>query len=322
MRSASGDTRNLLDSNGVTASEQIQLVISSSPAKKDDGPISTTPSPQEETSFVPQSRSSAEVAILDNVYSQMSARQAHPQRPQGNNNATNPQPQSSGGGGIGGVSTPNASGGGSAGASSGAGPGVTNANQFLSAYLNMAGSALAPGAAPATATPTAAATMTAAQTAIHPVSALAAPTVAIAAPIHATAQNSGQHHSPPPPSHGHGHSKGTDPLYVLDMKNGETIPANTTLSTFSTWNENLLAQVSGADVLSYSWDISKAPDLTSVSGQNTINLQGPWAPFTGAARTDTITVTETPVGYPMGNQLSQTMTFLVAGTNSPRAIAS
>jgi YD repeat-containing protein len=315
MRSSSGDSRPLLDSNGVTASEQIQLVLSSSPTKKDDGPIATTAPPQQEASFIPQSRSSAEVAALDSVFSQQLAHHARPSVPPGNNNLPNPQGQSSGGGSIGGVSTPNASGGGSAGASSGAGPAVTNANQFLSAYLNMAGSALAPGAAPATATPTAAAAIPVVQSSTSAVSIHAAPTVALAAATHPAAQTPSHPHSPPPPpAHGHGHSQGADPLYVLDMNTGETIPANTPLNTFSTWSENLQAQVSGGSVTSYSWDTSQAPDLTNISGQNSVNLQGTWANFTGTARTNTITVTETPQS---GMPLSQTMTFLVGGTDSP-----
>jgi RHS repeat-associated protein len=105
-----------------------------------------------------------------------------------------------------------------------------------------------------------------------------------------------------------------DPLYVLDMNTGETIPANATLNTFSTWSENPLAQVSGGAVQSYSWNVSQAPDLTNVSGTTTANLQGTWASFTGPARTDTISVTETPQ---VGQAQTQTITFVVAGTNSP-----
>ncbi|HTU23455.1 MAG TPA: hypothetical protein VMG10_35795, partial [Gemmataceae bacterium] len=109
-------------------------------------------------------------------------------------------------------------------------------------------------------------------------------------------------------------SSGSDPLYVLDLNTGETVPANVPLNTFSTWSEDLLAQASGGAVSSYSWNVSQAPDLTDVSGTTTANLQGTWASFTGAARTDTISVTETPQS---GSSITQTMTFEVAGTNSP-----
>ncbi|HTU91033.1 MAG TPA: hypothetical protein VMF69_13220, partial [Gemmataceae bacterium] len=109
-------------------------------------------------------------------------------------------------------------------------------------------------------------------------------------------------------------SSGHDPLYVLNLNTGGNVPANVPLNTFSTWSEDLLAQVSGATVSSYSWNVSQAPDLTDVSGANTANLQGTWANFTGAARTDTISVTETPQS---GSPITQTMTFEVAGTNSP-----
>ncbi len=104
-----------------------------------------------------------------------------------------------------------------------------------------------------------------------------------------------------------------DPLYVLDMNDGDTTTANVTLNSFSNWSEDLLAQVAGATVTRYSWSLSGPPDLTSVSGTTTANLQGTWANFSGAARTDTITVTETAGA----SHLSQTMTFLVASTSSP-----
>ncbi|HTU88465.1 MAG TPA: hypothetical protein VMF69_00055, partial [Gemmataceae bacterium] len=105
-----------------------------------------------------------------------------------------------------------------------------------------------------------------------------------------------------------------DPLYVLDLDDGETGPTNATLSTFSTWSENLLAQTSGGPISSISWNTSHAPNATNISGQDTDNLQLTWASFTGAARTDTISVTETPQS---GSPITQTMTFVVSGTNSP-----
>jgi YD repeat-containing protein len=109
-------------------------------------------------------------------------------------------------------------------------------------------------------------------------------------------------------------SKSPDALYVLDMNNGLTIPASTTQNTFSTWSENLLAQVSAATVSSYSWSTTAAPDATNVTGANSQNLQLTWASFTGAARTDTITLTTTNSD---GSHQSQTITFQVAGTDSP-----
>jgi hypothetical protein len=117
----------------------------------------------------------------------------------------------------------------------------------------------------------------------------------------------------PSPSH-HGHHHASDPLYVLDMNTGETVPANVTLNTFSTWSENLLAQVSGTTVSSWSWSTTNAPDLTNITGASTANLQGSWTNFTGTARTDTLSVTETDTSH---RQMTQTMTFEVAGTSSP-----
>jgi RHS repeat-associated protein len=312
IRSAFDDSRNFFNVGGATASGNIQIFFPSSPAQKTDS-LTATPPPQAETSLIPQSRSSEQLAALDSVYSQASVRSAHRPRRQ-DNNVPNPQAPSSGGGSIGGVSTPNAAGGGSGSGSSGAGPGITNANQFLSAYLGMIGSAHMPGMAPAVAMSTASAD--------HPIAnngataAQAGTAVALATPSVEQASRPSSESAvlparpstvshPLPPKHHHGN----DPLYVLDMNTGETLPANVTLSSFSSWGENLLAQVSGGSVMNYSWDTGQAPDLTNIV-QNGPNLQGTWASFTGAARTDTITVTE-------NGQLSQTMTFLVAGTDSP-----
>jgi hypothetical protein len=104
-------------------------------------------------------------------------------------------------------------------------------------------------------------------------------------------------------------------LSVLDLNTGETIPANATLNSFSGWSENLLAQVSGASVSSYSWDLTNAPDFIPNGGTTTTNnLQGSWTTFTSGTRTDTIKVTETPT---VGSPLTLTFGFQLSGTNSP-----
>jgi hypothetical protein len=54
--------------------------------------------------------------------------------------------------------------------------------------------------------------------------------------------------------------------------------------------------------------------LTNVSGTTTAQLQGTWANFAGSARTDIISVTETPQ---VGTAITVTMPFLVASTSSP-----
>jgi hypothetical protein len=77
---------------------------------------------------------------------------------------------------------------------------------------------------------------------------------------------------------------------------------------------DLRMQVSAATVSSYSWDYSGAPDVTGASGASTYNLTFTWTSFTGTARSETIIAKETPQG---GSQVTQTLTFLVAGTNSP-----
>jgi YD repeat-containing protein len=223
----------------------------------------------------------------------------------GNGNTLNPQALAgSGGGGAGGRSTPNAGMGGGGPTGGGGGPGIVNANQFLGDNFGVSS-----GNAGSNGTPSTPSNLPSSST---PPSNEHAPSSPLTDFQTSYAMTPPAHPALTP--HGNGHKSGGDPLYVLDVNTGETVPANTTLNTFSTWSENLLAQVSGATVASYSWDLSQAPDLTNVSGTTTANLQGTWANFTGTARSDTISVTETPQS---GAALTQTITFEVAGTNSP-----
>jgi YD repeat-containing protein len=106
----------------------------------------------------------------------------------------------------------------------------------------------------------------------------------------------------------------SDPLYILDMNNGLTIPAATPQNTFSTWTEVLDAQVSSATVSSSSWSTTGAPDATIVTGASSQQLSLQWKSFTGTARTDTVTLTTTNSD---NTHATQTITFLVAGTDSP-----
>jgi YD repeat-containing protein len=212
-----------------------------------------------------------------------------------------------GGGSVGGRSTPNAGMGGGGPTGGGGGPGLVNANQFVGYNFGASEGGATPNSNPPPAPSVSA--QTTAPVSGHESSPLAAlqTTYAMTPPTLVEPRYLSLAPSLP---HAHGH----DPLYVLDMNTGETIPANVTLNTFSTWSENLLAQVSGGTVSSYSWNVSNAPDLTNVSGTSTANLQGTWASFTGSAHTDTLSVTETPYS---GQPLTQTITFEVAGTNSP-----
>ena len=107
---------------------------------------------------------------------------------------------------------------------------------------------------------------------------------------------------------------GQDPLFVLDANKAVVVTPGVTEHEFSTWGMDLRAQVSGATVSSYSWNLSGAPDAVNVSGQTTFDLQFSWASFTGAARTDTITLTTTNSD---NTQQTQTLTFKVAATDSP-----
>jgi len=293
----------------------IQLIPSPPSTKTEDSSVSTKATPPEEPSFVQQVHTNDDTPTPEDLFSQPPSREAaNSPRQQASNTAPNPQARAGGGGGaaVGGASTPNAGGGGGSPVGAGGGNATTNANQWLSTYLGMVGSAL---------TPTTGGTAVSGGSAVSPVShpsnaALLAPlaTSSPSATAHPTQTQPSHPEHPPHPQHPpRPHSTGGDPLYVLDANTGETLPANTTLNSFSTWGENLQAQVAGGSVVSYTWDTSQAPDLTNISGQTTADLQGTWASFTGAARTDTITVTETT----SGSQLSQTMTYLVAGTDSP-----
>jgi hypothetical protein len=311
-------------SSGVTPAVQIQLSpLPQANSNTDFAP--TNASSSSEPSFSQQFWPKQDSSTLDNSLSSPPARRSSTSADASGHgsNATNAQAAAGGGTGPAGPSTPNAGGGGGGGGGA-AGPAVTNASQWLSANLGSASSpaATAPaaaGAANSVSGPAASQAVPAAGNAVHtPASAGTPPQVAALAATHSSSAAAASGTAPNSRS-ASSSASGGDPLYVLDMNNGETVPANVTLNSFSNWSENLLAQVSGASVTNYSWDLSQAPDLTSVSGTTTANLQGTWANFSGAARTDTITVTETSGFF---TTLSQTMTFLVASTGSPAYAAS
>src|SRR5262249_17985400 len=109
---------------------------------------------------------------------------------------------------------------------------------------------------------------------------------------------------PPPPP---------DPLDVLDANTAQTLLPGVTAHRFSTWAMDLRAQVQGGTGQTCSWNLTQAPDATNVTGANTYRLQFTWASFTGAARTDTITITTTNTD---GFQQSRTLTFKVNATDS------
>jgi hypothetical protein len=118
----------------------------------------------------------------------------------------------------------------------------------------------------------------------------------------------------PKPGNGNGHHHNKDAFYVLDANKAIVVTPGTTDNEFSNTSMDLRMQVSAATVSSYSWDLTNAPDTTGVSGASTYNLTFSWSSFTGAARSEIIIAKQTPQG---GSQVTQTLTFLVAGTNSP-----
>src|SRR5207244_12859675 len=70
---------------------------------------------------------------------------------------------------------------------------------------------------------------------------------------------------PPPPM--------PDALYILDANTATSVLSGVTQHSFSTWAMDLRAQVTGGTVQTYSWDLTNAPDATSVGGSSTYRLQ-------------------------------------------------
>src|SRR5262245_61108562 len=118
----------------------------------------------------------------------------------------------------------------------------------------------------------------------------------------------------PPPPPAKPKPPPADPLDVLDANTAQTVLPGVTAHGFSTWAMDLRAQVQGGTVQTYSWNLTSAPDATSVTGASTYRLQFTWASFTGTARTDTITITTTNTDQTVQ---SRTITFKVHATDSP-----
>jgi RHS repeat-associated protein len=115
--------------------------------------------------------------------------------------------------------------------------------------------------------------------------------------------------------------KNKDPMWVLDANNAIVILPGVTKHDFSGWTVDLRAQVSGGVASAYSWDLSQAPDAVNISVTNTYKVSFAWTTFTqGTAgpHSETVSVTVTTAGTPR----TQTLTFSVAGTDSPAWVAS
>jgi hypothetical protein len=103
-------------------------------------------------------------------------------------------------------------------------------------------------------------------------------------------------------------------LAVVDLNSLVVQPSNgTTVNSFSNWSMGLQAQVSGVAVTSYSWNFTSAADAGSITGSSSYSVQFTWNSFTGAPRTDTISVT---ANY-SGGSVTETLTYSVTATNSP-----
>ncbi|HEY1376830.1 MAG TPA: hypothetical protein VGF55_08545, partial [Gemmataceae bacterium] len=110
-------------------------------------------------------------------------------------------------------------------------------------------------------------------------------------------------------------ARGAANVWVLDADNAVTVLPGVTQHAFSGWGVDLRAQAIGKTVSSYSWDVNStdAPDATSVSTTDN-RLTFTWGSFTGAARTDTISLTTT---FADSTTDTQTFTFVVNATDSP-----
>ncbi len=306
-----GETRRTNDWNEAMPSEDIALVSTSSP--KDDG-ATLVRTPQQQESPPSSTPSQEDSTALDALIPRLSSRPFSPLSTPPKQPVTPPANAGGGGGGasVGGSSTPNAGMGGGGPTGGGGGPGLVNANQFVGVNFGASSNPSAAGSG-AVASPATAGAQSASPT---PASgpAAAAPSTAFQTTYSMTAPTTAAPQLHPYSSSG---TNGSNTLYVLDMNEGETIPANTTLNTFSTWSENLEAQVLnlifGDGVQSYSWDISQAPDFSPSTGLTSYNLQGTWASFTGPARTEIITLTVTSQH---NETITQTITYDVAGTDS------
>jgi RHS repeat-associated protein len=106
---------------------------------------------------------------------------------------------------------------------------------------------------------------------------------------------------------------------IVDDYAGVVLSSNVPQNDFSTYSVQLDAELidplaTTPESATYSWDTSGASDATSVTGSTTYRLNLAWASFTGAARTDTISLDCTLDGTV---EVAKTVTFKVAGTDSP-----
>ena len=102
-------------------------------------------------------------------------------------------------------------------------------------------------------------------------------------------------------------------VLVVDVNKGAVLTEAVINNDFSNWSVDLRAQVSGVTVSTYGWSFDHSGDVTVSGGTSSYRLQFTWNSFTGAAKTEALTLTETFVG---GGSQSQTFHFLVAGTDS------
>ncbi len=106
---------------------------------------------------------------------------------------------------------------------------------------------------------------------------------------------------------------GSGNVWVMDVNNGVTVLPGVTQHAFSEWSVDLRAQAIGKAVSSYSWDTTDASDASSPSTSDN-QLTFAWATFSGAAHSDSITLTTT---FTDSTTNVQTLTFVVNSDSSP-----
>ncbi|MDR3635134.1 MAG: malectin domain-containing carbohydrate-binding protein [Isosphaeraceae bacterium] len=104
------------------------------------------------------------------------------------------------------------------------------------------------------------------------------------------------------------------PLYTLDVINGVTLNPNATQLATLGGNGDLLAQVGGDSISSFSWNTSNLTHATSITGTSTSELKFQWDSTNSAPAYDSATLTVTDTS---AHQESVTYYFFVpAGTGS------
>jgi RHS repeat-associated protein len=124
------------------------------------------------------------------------------------------------------------------------------------------------------------------------------------------------HWKPKPKPGGAGLASPSNPYvpFVLDANTAEPVFQGPAYRSFSTWGMDLRAQVSGATIVSYSWNLANAPDATNVTGANTYDVRFTWGTFSGGPHPEVIALTTVDSNL---NTQTQNFLYFVDGIGSP-----